>query len=267
MGATLTISILRAGRRAAALAAVLLGMGCSSATAAEPGCEAEDDGALRVLFIGNSLTYFNGMPYMFAALADSVGEPAPVVQMIALPDFGLPEHWDLGRAQDAIRGGCWDVVVLQQGPSSLAESRVVLLQYAARFAELIRASGGRTALLSVWPSASRQADFDRAIESYALAAQAVDGELLPAATAWLETWEREPQARLYADALHPTPEGSYLAAAVIVARLYGRSPMELPAGVEYRIPDEGRQVLAVDAATADILREAAAAALERHPDD
>ena len=207
------------------------------------------------------------MPYLFAALADSVGEPEPVVQMIASPDFGLPEHWELGRAQDAIRRGCWDVVVLQQGPSSLAESRVVLLDYAARFADLIRANGGRTALLSVWPSASRRTDFDRAIESYAQAAQAVDGLLLPAATAWLETWERDPQVPLYADALHPTPEGSYLAAAVTVARLYGRSPTELPAGVEYRIAGEGRQILSLDAATADVLREAAAAALEHHPDD
>lgn len=262
----MTTLIRRMRRRAAALVAVLLGMGCSSATAAEPGCDAVDDGALRVLFIGNSLTYFNGMPYMFAALADSVGESAPVVQMIAFPNFGLPEQWQHGQAPDAIRDGCWDVVVLQQGPSSLAESRAVLLDYAARFAELVHANGGRTALLSVWPSASRQADFDRTIESYALAAQTVDGVLLPAATAWLETWEREPQIRLYADALHPTPEGSYLAAAVTIARLYGRSPTELPAGVEYRIPDEGRHVLSLDVATADVLREAATAALERHPD-
>jgi hypothetical protein len=255
---------------AAVLAAVVLGVGCGrSATAAE-GCDDADrpGGPRRILFIGNSLTYVNGLPFMFAALADSLGEPPPVVEEVAFPDFGLEQHWEDGRAARAIREGCWDAVVLQQGPSSLAESRSLLLDYAGRYDALIRARGGRTALFSVWPSASRQGDFDRAIESYELAAAAVDGVLLPAATAWLEAWEREPGLSLYADGLHPTRQGTWLAAAVMVARLYGRSPLELPAGVEYRMPESGtRQELRLDDATARVLRDAAQAALDRHPED
>jgi hypothetical protein len=265
------MGISRGWRRgaAAAVAAVVLAMGCSSATAAEA-CDGADraGGARHVLFIGNSLTYFNGLPYMFAALADSLGEPPPLVEEVAFPDFGLEQHWEDGRAARAIRDGCWDVVVLQQGPSSLTESRALLLDYTGRYDALIRARGGRPALLSAWPSQARQGDFDRAIESYALAAEAVDGALLPAATAWLQAWEREPGLALYADGLHPTRQGTWLAAAVAVARLYGRSPLELPAGVAYRLGDSGaQQELRLDDATARTLREAARAALERHPED
>jgi hypothetical protein len=266
-----TIGISRGWRRGVAvvLSAVVVAMGCGSPTTAE-GCDEADrpGGARRILFVGNSLTYVNGLPFMLAALADSLGEPAPVVEEIAYADFGLQQHWEDGRAARAIRGGCWDVVVLQQGPSSLAESRALLLDYTGRYDALIRAQGARTALYSVWPSEQRQGDFDRAIESYALAAESVDGVLLPAATAWLEAWERRPNLALYADGLHPTRQGTYLAAAVMVARLYGRSPLELPAGVEYRLPDSGaRQELRLDDATAAVLREAARAALDRHPED
>jgi hypothetical protein len=265
-----TIGICRGWRRGVAAAfSAVVAMGCGSPTAAEGCDEAEGPGgALRILFIGNSLTYFNGLPFMFAALADSIGEPPPEVIEIAYPDYGLDQHWEDGRAAGAIGGGCWDVVVLQQGPSSLAESRALLLDYAGRYDDLIRAEGARTALYSVWPSASRQGDFDRAIESYALAAESVDGVLLPAATAWLEAWERQPNLSLYADGLHPTRQGTYLAAGVMVARLYGRSPLELPAGVEYRLSESGtRQELRLDDATAAVLRGAAQAALDRHPED
>jgi hypothetical protein len=251
----------------AVLAMTLLAMGCSSATAAERCDEGAHTGAARrILFIGNSLTYANGLPYMVAALADSAGEAPPIVEEVAFPDFGLEQHWHDGRAARVIRDGCWDIVVLQQGPSSLPEIRALLLDYAARFAGLVRERGGRTALYSVWPAQSRQADFGRAIESYALAAEAVDGVLLPAATAWLEAWERDPSLALYADGLHPTPQGTYLAALVMVARLYDRSPAGLAAGVAYRVPGgSGSLELRLDAATAQVLRQAAQAALERHP--
>ncbi|HST61604.1 MAG TPA: hypothetical protein VLK84_23065 [Longimicrobium sp.] len=266
----MTIGISRGGRSIAAalIAMVVLGLGCGSTTAART-CDAGDDenGAKRILFIGNSLTYFNGLPQMFAALADSAGETAPVVEAVAYPDFGLEQHWEDGRAADAIRAGCWDVVVLQQGPSSLAESRALLLDYAGRYAALVRESGGQTALFSVWPSASRRGDFDRAIESYALAADAVDGVLLPAATAWLQAWERDAELALYADGLHPTPRGSYLAAAVMVGRLYGQPQLRLPARLEYRGAGGARQEVRLDAAAVGVLQEAARAALALHPQD
>ncbi len=245
---------------------VVLGMGCGSTTASQP-CDSGDDesGVKRILFIGNSLTYFNGLPQMFAALADSAGEAAPVVDAVAFPDFGLQQHWEDGRAADRIRGGCWDVVVLQQGPSSLADSRALLLDYAGRYASIIHDHGGQTALFSVWPAATRRGDFDRAIESYALAAEAVDGVLLPAATAWLQAWAREPDLALYADGLHPTPQGSYLAAAVMVGRLYGQPQLRLPPRLEYRLANGARQEVRLDAAAAGVLQDAAQAALALHP--
>ncbi|HEY0015175.1 MAG TPA: SGNH/GDSL hydrolase family protein [Longimicrobium sp.] len=248
------------------LMAVLACRGGGTGTGAVAGCTDDAGGPMRILFIGNSLTYTNALPYMLRSLADSAGEAPPLVDDVTLPDYGLEQHWQDGRAAQAIRGACWDVVVLQQGPSSLPESRVLLLDYAGRFNALIREQGARPALLSVWPSSSRRGDFARAIESYALAAEAVDGVLLPAATAWLRAWELDPALDLYTDGLHPTPEGSYLAALVIAGRLYGRAPAQMPAAfsVRARGSSTDRQVR-IDPATAAVLRQAAQAALDAHP--
>jgi hypothetical protein len=158
-------------------------------------------------------------------------------------------------------------VVLQQGPSSQAASRVLLLDYAARFDARVREQGGRSALFSVWPAASRRGDFDRAIESYALAAQAVDGILLPAATAWLKGWERDPGLDLYQDDLHPTLNGSYLAALVITARLYGLAPAQLPDTFTLQAPGwSSALTIRIDPATAATLKAAAQAALDAYPE-
>jgi hypothetical protein len=179
---------------------------------------------LRVLFIGNSLTSVNDLPSLVKNLGAADGVKIRT-GTVAMNDFGLAEHWNDGRAAREIRKGGWDFVVLQQGPSALPESRVVLREQAARFAPLIRAAGARPALYMVWPSRQRSGDFDRVSGSYAIAAADVDAVLLPAGEAWRAMSAHAPDATLYAaDEFHPSPDGSWLAALVIYCGLAGRAP-------------------------------------------
>lgn len=229
-----------------------------AACAAGPaGTEGAPDGPGEgVLFIGNSLTYSNDLPEMVRALAEAVGEDLPVTQ-VANPDYSLEDHWAGGPALRQIRRGGWDVVVLQQGPSALPESRVLLLEYARRFAEEIRAADARPALYMVWPSASRSADFDRVSESYRLVAEEVDGLLFPAGEAWRAAWRMGGAPPLYsADGLHPTREGSYAAALVIYARLSGRSPVGMASRLRV-----GAGTVVISDADAALLQQAAAEAI------
>src|SRR5262249_43837600 len=117
-------------------------------------------------------------------------------------------------------------VVLQQGPSALPESRVLLVDYARRFAGDARRVGARTAMYMVWPAASRRTDFEGVRLSYAAAAREVGGILLPAGEAWRSAWRRDGRLELYgADGFHPTPLGSYLAALVMFEAFFDRSPI------------------------------------------
>ena len=190
---------------------------------------------LHVLFIGNSLTYVNNLPGIVEALADSAREPLLETRMVAKPDYSLEDHWADGDARRTIESGGWNVVVLQQGPSSLDESRALLLTYAKSFNDAITKVGARPAMYQVWPTVDRAADFPRANESYRLAASAVGGLLFPAGEAWLAAQRIDPTIPLYAfDGLHPSAEGSYLAALVMYAVLYGKSPVGLPATLQLR---------------------------------
>jgi hypothetical protein len=179
---------------------------------------------LRVLFIGNSLTSANDLPGLVEAIAAAEKGPRFECETIALPGFSLEDHWNQGDAVRAIRRGGRSVVVLQQGPSSLDESRVLLVDHAKRFADEARRAGARPALYMVWPSRARSADFDRVSASYASAAKAVDGVLLPAGDAWRALWRLDPELELYGpDGFHPSRLGSVLAALVIYRRLVSAS--------------------------------------------
>jgi polyhydroxyalkanoate synthesis regulator phasin len=181
----------------------------------------------RVLFIGNSLTAGNDLPLLVEALSVAGGRPLSVAWVV-YGGVNLEDHWSR-KTQDRITGSNWKYVVLQQGPSSLAEGRADLRKWTGRFDTVIRQAGGTTALYMVWPESRRRAVFPMVAESYRLAARDVGGVLLPAGEAWLAAWRRKPSLALYGpDGFHPTPAGSYLAALAIYAGLTGGSPVGLP---------------------------------------
>jgi hypothetical protein len=184
---------------------------------------------LRILFLGSSLTYANDMPGSVQALARSVGETLEVAQ-VSRGGASLEDQWQHGGALRKIKAGGWDVVVLQQGPSSTPENRNNLRHWTRRFAEPIRKAGARPALYMVWPGLDRFAYFDAVRDSYTLAAEDVDGMLFPAGEAWRAVLRRNPKVALYKrDGVHPTPAGSLTVALSIFGILYCRSPLELPA--------------------------------------
>src|SRR3954447_24260290 len=229
---------------------------CSEGASSATGVPTTGPGT-GILFVGNSLTYTNDLPGLVAGLAKAVGHPVPVAS-VAFPDFSLADHWNQGDAVRAISRGGWSFVVLQQGPSSLDDSRVLLRRDAARFDARIRAIGARTALFSVWPEATRQSAFPAVLESYSLAAQDVGGIYLPVTRAWLNAWDRDPSLPLYGpDGFHPSGHGSYLAALVMTGKFTGASPQTMPA----RVVRPDGTVLSIPEPAATMLRAAAEAAI------
>jgi len=234
-----------------------------SVTAGAAGCShgAEDPpGGRRVLFLGNSLTATNNLPGMVQALAQAAGLPAIQVGSLTRGGANLDDLWSVPDVPTSIAEGHWEVVVLQQGPSSLPESRVQLRAATHRYAEEIRRAGGRPALYMVWPAAGWAGDFDAVSASYTLAAHDVDGILFPVGEAFRLARQIDPSVELFsADGFHPSVAGSYLAALVIVGRLYDRSPVGLPA----QFTVDGRAAVSVPGHLAGVLQTAAEQANER----
>lgn len=242
------------------LMARLFGLGNSKAQDSAPDSETAEarKGARRVLFVGNSYTYSNDLPAIIEALAAATGQKRFVHESVVGGGYSLEDHWNEGRAMQAIGKGGWELVVMQHGPSAW-DGRPTMYDYAPRFAKEIRRVGARPALFMVWPERSRlESDFHRCSETYRTAAEMVDGLLFPGGEAWMEAWRLDPKLQLYSfDDLHPSKTGSYLVALVMYEQIYRKSPIGLPSqfklrdGTKFSIPAQQAKLLQQAAATAN----------------
>jgi hypothetical protein len=191
---------------------------CSLAISCSTFAAAEEAKPLRILFVGNSATFWTDVPGKLAKAAAATRRAA-VIESESFGGFSLEDHWNDGRALKAIEKG-WDVVILQQGVSALPESRANLVEYAKRFGDPIRKAGAKPALFMVWPLVNEPQRFPEVIGSYRAAAKAAGGMVLPAGEAWLRALAAEPKLKLYSDNFHPNALGGDLVVLTIWKALF-----------------------------------------------
>lgn len=209
-----------------ALAIAALCSACNGRTPVEGALPAD---RIRVLFIGNSLTYSNDMPSMVETLGDAGGTPIST-HSATLGGTALVDHLTTGPALADIARSDWEVVVMQQGPTPAGLCRDTLILATRAFAPRIRAAHGTPATLMPWPPSNRQNEFAAVRESALAASEAVQGLMLPAGEAWLVAWRTDPTLPFYSnDGFHPSPLGSLLVAMVVYEGVTGRDVRALPA--------------------------------------
>ena len=202
---------------------------------------------LRVLFIGNSFTFFNGGQAKLLRDLAAADKSARSVWsgMVALAGHSLENHWHNGRALRAIRSGNWDFVVLQERSDGAIEDPEGFVTHARLFDAEIRAIGARTVIFGTW--AVRDDEISQALidARYGEAAGEMGAILAPVADAWRLARQRRPELSLYlADGRHPSAAGSYLAACVFYALLTERSVVGL--GYRGEADEESRAVLSAE---------------------
>jgi hypothetical protein len=185
--------------------------------------------AARVLFIGNSYTFVNGgIDAQLRGLA-----PSTATACVTVGGATLASHWRAGTAVAEIRKGGWTAVVLQEQSQAPVLGRLAFDQYVRSFDMEIGLSGARTVLLMTWERPDSVA-YGVTTASLAAAYTGIGTELratvAPAGLAFATSRRERPDIVLYSQDGHPTAEGTYLAACVLFAALFGRSPVGNPFG-------------------------------------
>jgi hypothetical protein len=174
---------------------------------------------LRVLFVGNSLTYYNDMPDMVSRLADGDPDAKPLFAVsFTRPGGMLKEAAYDGKLERLLGDSRWDFVVIQEqstlassSPSTVGSKSVPA---AMRLHHLSGRAGARMIVYMTWPW---RYEGDLADQLGVPAA--------PVGLAWAEARRRRPALNLLDDdGHHPNLAGSYLAACVFYELLTGRDP-------------------------------------------
>ena len=190
----------------------------------------------RVLFVGNSFTYYNqSLHSHLRALVDErmpEGKQQRTFRAMTISGARLDEHvlGARGMIEKGVEGPPprpWDVVVLQ------GHSRETLEEASARrFAESaaaldgwVREAGARSVLFMTWAYTDRPEMTPVIDEAYTRVGNRLAARVAPVGLAFARLRAERPEYALRTgDAIHPTVLGSYLAANVFYATLYGRSP-------------------------------------------
>jgi hypothetical protein len=185
---------------------------------------------LRVLFIGNSYTIYNDLPLIVKQLASSAHESRPLeVHMVAMMGATLQEHWEDGFALQALKQGRWDYVILQGQSLRPLTDPSLTYKYARLLDAEIKKAGAQTVFFITWAHRDQPEAQETITNLYMKLAKELGAAVAPVGPAWQKALKEDPHIDLYredADS-HPTPAGSYLAACVFYAILYGKSPVGL----------------------------------------
>lgn len=211
------------------LLALLLGCGSTDSgptTPPPPPPPPPPPGALRIVMLGNSLTASNDLARMIEELAVAAGKPQPQVVPFAYGDWSLEEHWNNAASMAAIADPATDLVVMQQGPSTLPASGAHLAEFTGRIAGRA-AAGARVGLYVVWPPVG--GNIDGGISNYEAAANQHGLAIYPVAHAIRSVLADHPDISVLAgDNFHPSVAGSWLAAIIITASIYNLDVGTLP---------------------------------------
>jgi hypothetical protein len=211
-----------------------------------------DEPGLRVLFVGNSFTFYNDMPHMVHELA--AGDPG------APPVFSVSRtrgSWTLEGATDdkgidsLLDDVDWDFVVLQERSWMLSFDEESWLEttypYADELRRRIESAGSQGVVFETWGYRNGFDERDtyewmqgRLLDGAAQLADRLGMEMAPVGNAWYAAHAERPNLDLWdGDGRHPNRAGSYLAACVFYAQLTGRDPRQSRffAGLD---PDDAR---------------------------
>jgi len=205
---------------------------------ANPGCDVGIR-CVRVLFLGNSYTSVNDLPDTLARLAWSGGHRMEIAAQ-APGGWTLGDHLSSHDTARLLNGTRWDYVVIQEQSEipSVESFRQSEMYPAVRGLVTMIRRAGATPLLFVtwahragWPQngmrdyASMQAAID---DGYRAIAAELHVAMAPVGPAWLQMVAQESSPGLWQDdGSHPTGSGTYLAACVFYAAIFGQSPAGL----------------------------------------
>ena len=194
---------------------------------------------MRVLFVGNSYTFYEDVPAQVAALAAEGGQ---TIQHDRVVEGGADweKHWRALGAPQRIAEG-WDVVVLQSRSTDPLLKPRRFHRFGRRLADAAKATRAQVVLYQTWAWAAdhpayRQRWSRHRPEAWLAVvrrhhlrlARAVDATLAPVGEAWARSLGAHPELDLHeADRHHASPLGAHLAAAVLLATLTRLDPRRL----------------------------------------
>lgn len=190
----------------------------------------------RALFIGSEYISANDLPDMVEHLAAGLNDPLMAGKSV-MPGFRLMQHFQLNKTMLLLQKQRWDYVIIQEHgrlPLDKSMRERSMIPAVARFNTIVTRTGARSVLFMTWGwiRGVKESGYDdffsmqkELSRSYQQAADHGNIMIAPVGEAFRRAMNNDLGiVLLYSDGHTPTLAGSYLAACVIYATIYQKSP-------------------------------------------
>lgn len=222
---------------------------------------AQTNDVLDILFIGNSYTHMNSMPFIFDKIAKEKGKKVNV-EMSTHSGFSFKQHSERADMYEAINSRKWDYVVLQGYSREFIHPVEYLdtatIPYLSGIIDTIKLNNPCSQLLFYMTWGYKEGyELDETVDNYYKMSDTIAKgyhyisdyyhvPIVPVGRVWKKVVEENPTINLYdADLAHPNKNGSYLSACTFFCSIFRESP-------------EGVYTKTIDSDLAKIIQRAAA---------
>ena len=210
--------------------------------------------SLKVLWVGNSLTYFNKMPDLVTTTVNKASGP---VQISSTQSVAGGKDWSfhLGKSVDEKfkdtpsptlphlqKKNDFDWVVIQNHSASALDEKYRFQEFGDELIGKIRATGAEPLIYCTMSRRAGEAyspgDREKIINAYETLAKRQNAVIAPVGQAWKIAQEKRIDLDLFVkDGKHPNPVGGYLTACIFYSVFTGKSPIGIDLPRHYKFHD------------------------------
>lgn len=190
----------------------------------------EKEDPIKILFVGNSFTYFWNMPQLVDAMAETQGVDISGHQS-TVGGSNLEQHWKSEKGtvtRQLLEEKEWDYVVFGDHSLSTIDTPERFKEYGTKFAELVRSKGAEPIFYMTWAYKSNPLMQETITKGYMDLATSLNAKVLPVGPVYMKARTARPDLEFYFDDKHPSSDGTYLIALTITKLLTGKSILEVP---------------------------------------
>ncbi|NCT09070.1 MAG: hypothetical protein GW772_03180 [Flavobacteriia bacterium] len=188
---------------------------------------------IRVLFVGNSFTYYNNLPQVVSAMAKSQ-DIIIETKHSTVGGSSLENHWKGERGTQTrvmIELEKWDYVVFNNHSLSAINKPTDFIEYGKKFAELVRTKGAEPIFMMTWAYKSNPLMLPEIEKMYKTLCDQTKSDFVPGGPLFASSLNYRPDLELFHDNIHPSSNGTYLLGLAFYKYFTGKSVNTIPTNI------------------------------------
>jgi hypothetical protein len=189
--------------------------------------------AIKVLFVGNSFTYYNNLPQVVSAMAKSQDLIIDTRHSTA-GGASLQDHWKRQKGTQTrkmIKDENWDYVVFNNHSLSTINAPKTFLKFSKKFANLVRKKGAEPVFMMTWAYKSNPLMLPTIVKMYKELSELTNSDYVPCGPLFANSMKYRPNLELFHDDKHPSPNGTYLLGLAFYKYFTGQNTAKIPNNV------------------------------------